>query len=350
MKTPWRVLLSGLFVSASSCAVPPADPELIPEARAVFDYLESIYGRKTLAGANGPGGIESIEKTAGRAPAIAAFDLSGWNSPPWGQSYNQVVQKSVAAAKAWSERGGIVTLQVHWIHPSNPDGSAWIARHGRKTPSPPFDFAAALQPGTKAHGELMRDLRGHADALESLARARVPVLWRPLHEIEGGWFWWTDAARPENTAALWRLMFEYFVKERKLHNLIWVYSGALRCGKGKEGLANVEQRRRFYPGAAYVDLAGIDIYPNAPLGLGPPQADTYAASFAVMEQVAPGKMIALCEGEAIPNPDQLAARGPKWLYALPWWPEGKRHPADWIRQTYPHDHLITLDELPKWKR
>jgi mannan endo-1,4-beta-mannosidase len=225
-----------------------------------------------------------------------------------------------------------------------------MAQHGRKTPSQPFDFAAALQRGTKVHGELMRDLRGHADALEQLARARVPVLWRPLHEIEGGWFWWTDAARPENTAALWRLMFEYFVQERKLHNLIWVYASALRCGKGREGLANVEMRRRFYPGAAFVDIAGIDIYPNALLGLGPPQEDTYAASFAVMQQVAPGKMLALCESEAIPDPDKLAASGPKWLYALPWWPEGKRHPADWIRKTYRHDHLITRDELPTWTK
>jgi beta-mannanase len=88
----------------------------------------------------------------------------------------------------------------------------------------------------------MRDLKGHADYLEQLAKARVPVLWRPLHEIEGGWFWWTDSEKPENTAALWRFMFDYFTKERKLHNLIWVYAAALRCGKGQEGVTNVEMR------------------------------------------------------------------------------------------------------------
>lgn len=327
-------------------AARPADPDLIPEARAVLTYLESIYHVKSLAGANGLAAVESIRKACGKEPAIVTFDLSGWNSPPWGASYNSVVARTLQQVKAWHEKGGLVTLQLHWVHPSNPDGSAWVSQHGKKKPSPPFAFADALKPGTKAHGELMRDLKGHADALQQLADARIPVLWRPFHEIEGGWFWWTDTQKPENTAALWRLMFDYFTKERGLHNLIWVYSAALRCGKGPESLEAVAQRKRFYPGARYVDIAGIDIYPNEPLGLGKPQQDAYAKSFAVMRQVAPGKMLALSECEAMPDPETMRSKGPKWLYCLPWWGEGKRHSAEWIRWSYPHDFMITRDELP----
>lgn len=338
-----------LTVAGVVQGIEPADKELIPEGRAVLDYLESIYGHQTLSGGNGTKGVDSIRNTCGKEPAIATFDLSGWNSPPWGKSYNKVVQNSVDAAKAWCEKGGIVTMQLHWIHPANPDGSAWRGAHGRKTASPPFDFAAAFEPGTKANQQLMGDLKGHADYLEQLSDARVPVLWRPLHEIDGGWFWWTDKETPENTAQLWRVMFDYFVKERKLHNLIWVYSASLRCGKGREGVENVVMRKRFYPGDAYVDIAGIDIYPSAYIGLGKPQEDTYAKSFAAMQQVAPGKMVALCECEAVPNPDMMAQDGPKWLYCLPWWAESKRHTAEWIRRTYLHEQLITLDELPKWK-
>jgi mannan endo-1,4-beta-mannosidase len=350
MRTPLSIVAALLLPAFNAAqAIEPVDKELIPEARAVLSYLESIYGKKMLAGGNGTKIIENIRSVCGKEPAIGAFDLSGWNSPPWGQSYTGVVQNSVDAAKAWWLKGGIVTMQLHWIHPANPDGSAWRGVHGRKTASPPFDFANALKPGAKANEELMRDLKGHADYLKQLADARVPVLWRPLHEIEGGWFWWTDEQQPENTAALWRYMFAYFVRERKLHNLIWVYSGALRCGKGKESLANVEIRKRFYPGSNYVDIAGIDIYPNAHLGIGTPQEDAYAKSFEVMKQVAPGKMLALCECEAMPNPDAMAKDGPKWLYCLPWWGEGKRHPAEWIKKTYPHEQLTTRDELPAWK-
>lgn len=341
-------IVSILLAAAAALrgAVSPADPDLIPEARAVLAYLESIHREKCLAGANGTASIESIRKACGKEPAIAAFDLSGWNSPPWGESYNSVVARTLQQVKAWHGKGGLVTLQLHWVHPSNPDGSAWLSQHGKKKPSAPFAFADALKPGTKAHGELMRDLKGHADALQQLAEARIPVLWRPLHEIEGGWFWWTDPQQPENTAALWRFMFDYFTKERGLHNLIWVYSAALRCGKGPESFEAIAQRKRFYPGDRYVDIAGIDIYPNEALGLGRPQQDAYAKSFAVMQQVAPGKMLALCECEAIPDPEIMRSKGPRWLYCLPWWGEGRLNTAEWIRRTYPHEFMVTRDELP----
>ena len=138
------------MIAAVAQGVEPVDKDLIPEGRAVLDYLESIYGKKTLAGGNGTKSGESTRGVCGKEPAIVTFDLSGWNSPPWGKSYNNVVHHSVDAAKAWWQKGGIVTMQLHWIHPANPDGSAWRGVHGRKTASPPFDFAAAFQPGTRA--------------------------------------------------------------------------------------------------------------------------------------------------------------------------------------------------------
>lgn len=352
-----RMRLTALLLSAailllaqSAPALEPADPELIPEARAVLNYLESVWGKKTLAGLNGVKNVAGVKKASGKEPAIVGFDLSGWNSPPWGKTYLPVVESSVAAAKAWWGKGGIVTMQLHWVHPANPDGSAWRGVHGRKTASAPFDFEAAMKPGTKQHEELMRDLKGHADFLQQLADARVPVLWRPLHEIEGGWFWWTDAERPENSAALYRFMFDYFVKERKLHNLIWVYNAAVRCGKGREGVTAVEMRRRFYPGDAYVDIASIDVYPAESFGVGKPQDDAYKISFETMKQVAPGKPVALAECQAIPNPEMMAKDGPRWLYALPWWGVGPKNPEEWVKATYAHECMITLDQLPKWRK
>ena len=337
-----------LLIAGDTMAMEPVDKQLIPEARAVLNYLESVYGKKTLTALNGVRNVPGVLAASGKEPAIVGFDLSGWNSPPWGETYRPVVERTVAGAKAWWARGGIVTMQCHWINPTNPDGSAWRGKHGRKSASPPYDFAAALKPGTPENAQLLRDLDGHADYLKQLADARVPVLWRPFHEIDGGWFWWTDQEHPENTAALWRFTFDYLTKNRELHNLIWVYSSAVRCGKGKEGVTNVELRKRYYPGADYVDIAGIDVYPSQYIGIGKPQEDSYPRSFRAMEQVAPGKMIALCECEAIPNPDKITADGPKWLYCLPWWPVGKKHTAEWVKKTYAHENFITLDQLPKW--
>ncbi len=346
--TAWALGLGLLAAGAggASSRVEPADPDLIPEARRVLDYLASIYGRQTLGGVSGSRNAEGIAQVSGRQPALRAIDLSGWNTPTWGKTYTPVVENAVAQAKEWWEQGGLVTMQFHWKHPGKKDGTAWVGKHGKNPPSGPFDMGAALRPGTEPNRQFMEDLGRHADYLRKLAEARVPILWRPFHEIDGGWFWWTDVKQPENTAGMWRVMFDYLVRERKIHNLIWVYSAALKAGDQGKDVEAIEYRKRFYPGDAYVDLSGIDIYPNEWFGWGRPQEDAYAKAYEIMRKVTPNKMLALCECEAIPDPGRMAGDGPKWLYCLPWWGPGKSHPEDWVRKTYGHDFVVTRDELP----
>jgi mannan endo-1,4-beta-mannosidase len=337
-----------MLTAGAARAVEPVDSELIPEARKVLDYLASVNGKQTLS-ASVSGVAGWVQETTGRLPAIQGFDLSGWNSPTWGKSYTPVVENTVEAVKAWWARGGIVQMQFHWKNPTRPDGSAWAGLPPSRGTGP-VDCAAAIKPGTPVNLALMADLKKNADYLQKLADARIPILWRPFHEIDGGWFWWTDKEQPENTAALWRLMYDYLVKERKLHNLIWVYSAGVHAG-GYKQLVKKEKRtetlegeiafrKRSYPGAQYVDIAGIDIYPGS--GYGQPTEDVYPHAFEVMQQVAPGKMLAMCESGVPLNPDLMQQKGPKWLYNLQWF-EGE---AAWDRTVYSHAYIITADELP----
>ena len=250
-------------------------------------------------------------------------------------------------AKAWAAKGGIVSIQFHWKHPLKEDGTSWVGAHGNKPPSGPFDMGKAITPGTAEHKAFMDDLDRHADYLKQLADARIPVLWRPFHEIDGGWFWWTDRENPEAVAATWRMTFDHLVKKRKLHNLIWVYNAALKTAQPGKDVELIDYRKRFYPGAAYVDIAGIDIYANSYFGWAAPQEDAYQKAFDIMTRVAPGKMLAMSECGAIPNPDMMAGNRPTWLYCLPWWADNKNNPADWVKTTYGHDFVLTLDELPR---
>jgi len=343
-------MVLSLGLAASAPAAEPVDKDLIPEARTVLKYLESVYGKKTLS-ASVSGVSPFVTEVTGREPAIKAFDLSGWNSPTWGKSYTPVVEDTMGYVQEWWKKGGIVTMQFHWKNPTRPDGSAWSGVSPARGTGP-VDVGAAVTPGTPTYNALMDDLKKNADYLQKLADAKIPVLWRPFHEIDGGWFWWTDKDQPENTAKLWRQMYDYLVKERKLHNLIWVYSAGVHAGGLKQALKKAGEKReptreeeiafrkRYYPGDDYVDIAGIDIYPGS--GYGQPNEDVYPKAFQIMQQVAPGKMLAMCESGTPLNPDLMQKDGPKWLYNLQWF-EGD---IDWDQKVYSHDYIITFDEIP----
>jgi hypothetical protein len=146
-------------------------------------------------------------------------------------------------------------------------------------------------------------------------------------------------------------MFEYLVHEREIHNLIWVYNAAHRCGHC-EGMARrdesfaledeVAYRRRFYPGDEYVDIASIDCYGNPRIGWGAPWEDARGKAYELMQEVAPGKPLAIGEDPGILNPDIAQREGPPWLFTMAWW----THDHKWMRHAYNHEHMITLDELP----
>ncbi len=327
----------------------PANPDLIPEARAVLKYLESIYGKKCLVGQNKFDHAEKAFQASGKYPALVSVDLSGWSKTRWDDVYKRNLQKAIDRAKSWwIEKRGLVSIEWHWANPMQTGGDF---KHTQPKKEERPDVGKMVTPGTPEHAAAMAEMKKHADYLEQLLQARVPVLWRPLHEIEGGWFWWTDVQNPENTAKLWRMMFDYFVKERKLHHLIWVYSSALKAGDMQKDVVCIDYRRRFYPGDAYVDIAGIDIYVNSWFGWGDYRKEAYSKAWDIMHQLAPVKMHALCECQGIPDPEIMVKNGPRWLYCLAWYVGDKPewNPPDWVKRIYPHEFLVTLDELPRLK-
>ena len=305
-----------LSLSLSSPAATPVNPRLDPAAREVLDYLASVYGRKQLSGYNVYVHTPDDYEQTGKQAAV------------WGRDIRWLGDCEEAIDHAKRHRY-ILTLHWHWFFAGD---SAWTQK--RKTP---VDVGKLVTPGTNEHWLLLKELDATADTLQKFEDAGIPILWRPLHEIDGGWFWWTDKENPQNTAKLWQIMFDHFTNKRKLHNLIWVYSAGV-------GRKTVAQREGYYPGAEFVDISGIDIY-----GVDFQTADPkYHQYWNVMTEVSPGKMLACGEGDAMPDPDRTEAGTlPNWLWVLPWWgaPSGRR-PASWATRAMRHDHIITLDELP----
>lgn len=310
------IWFTGFWAVPQSGAVEPVNPNLSPTARHVLEYLASVYQDKTLCGYNVYVHTPDDYEQTGKHAAI------------WGRDIRWLGDASDVVEHARRHRY-ILTLHWHWFFDED---SAWTGK--RKSP---VDVGRIVTPGTPEHTQAMTEMAAAADTLAVLQEADIPVLWRPLHEIDGGWFWWTDKDEPENTAQLWRMMFDYFTHERKLNNIIWVYSAGV-------GNKTAEYRRRFYPGANYVDISGIDIY-----GVDfRTDTEKYWAYYDVMAEVSPGKMLACGECDAIPDPDKMQnGTLPRWLYAMPWWgtPSGRR-PFDWALHTMRHDFVLTLEDLP----
>ena len=137
-------------------------------------------------------------------------------------------------------QGGLVELSVHMNNPVT--GGLFSDRTA-------IDPAKMITPGTRQNDQLHQELDRIAAQLQVLKEAGVVVLFRPFHEMNGGWFWWGDW-KASQFQALWRDTFDYLTRTKGLDNLLWVYSP-------NEGSGNYTS---YYPGPKYVDIVGLDIY------------------------------------------------------------------------------------------
>ncbi|RDC61476.1 glycosyl hydrolase [Adhaeribacter pallidiroseus] len=301
--------------------------------RALFSYMTDLYGSKTLSGQYDD--VDYVLEKTGKESAIGGFDLIEYSpsrvengSRPAGTSERYI---------NWAKKGegkGILSLAWHWNAPTDlinqaPDKLWWS---GFYTNATTFDIAAALaDKNSERYKLLIRDMDVIAAELKKFQDADVPVLWRPLHEAAGGWFWW-GAKGPEPLKELWRIMYNRFTNHHHLNNLIWVYTFT--------GSADMN----WYPGDAYVDMAGIDIYSN----------DPYASLSGDWENLLNKfngkKLISLSESGTLPVMNKVRAYGTWWSWFAIWNGDYiKKQPVDVLRAVYHDEDVITRDELPNWR-
>jgi hypothetical protein len=286
------------------------------EARALYAWLWSLYGTRTLTGQQENPGLPRdelayIERVSGRLPALLGLDYidpADWTG---------VRERALA----WYRRGGVVTLCWHWGSPSIGTGYENSKRD--------FDVAAALRAGTPERRLMIDQMDAVAQELAWLRDRGVPVLWRPFHEFSGDWFWWGQHG-PQDFRGLWSTMYDRFCKTHRLDNLIWVL-----------GWAGQNVDARYYPGRGMVDIAGADIYAADHGNLAP----MFAAVKAIVGDTVP---ICLHENGPIPDPALL---GPDadWLWFMTWhtrWLTGAdQNTAAQVRDAYRSQRYLTLDEV-----
>jgi len=152
-----------------------------------------------------------------------------------------------------------------------------------------------------------------ADGLESLKNSGVTVIYRPLHEMNGDWFWWgpkdrstVSQARKNLYKNLYQDMYNYFTNTRYLNNLIWVYSPDAGPGRKTE----------YYPGVNFVDIVGLDAYNDSPATIsGYNELLTFGKPFAFAE-VGPKTLNGSFDYENLIN--TIQSQFPKAIYIIPW--------------------------------
>lgn len=323
-------------------------------ARRLYEYMLSIYGKKTLSGAIAKVAwnrdeAEWIHKWTGKWPAMATFDYIHLQSSP----SNWIDYSDITPAREWFEMGGIVSACWHWNVPAKEGSSEYTCTPGDGSQASDGTWTTVFRPsrifeeGTWENRTVKADLEKMAGYLRLLQDAGIPVVWRPLHEAagntytqwhSGAWFWW-GADGGETYVRLWRYMFDYF-KEAGIRNLIWVWT--------TQASSYGDMDMPFYPGDGYVDIIGRDIYNVA-------SEAVLKNNFGVVTEMFLNKMVALSEHGGVSDMNSQWNAGAKWLYFMPWYDygldgtEGYAHThADiaWWKKTWACDDVIDLSALP----
>lgn len=261
-----------------------SNPNASIEANEIYNWLSHLPRRndnKLLSGAfGGYSGItdhnaftmdeaNDIQTQTGNFPGIYSCDYArGWDSTTSGNEADLIDYNCNSGLITYWQSGGLIQISNHLPNPvfagnSSYDNSGNVVG-GLKKQISNQQFVKILQNGTPERTRWLAIMDEVANGLLELQTAGVTVIYRPLHEMNGEWFWWgatgyntNDTSRHTLYKLLYRDMYNYFTSVKHLNNLIWVYSP----DSGRS------YKNSFYPGSAYVDIVGLDMYKHDPEAL-----------------------------------------------------------------------------------
>lgn len=297
-------------------------------------YLYSIAGKKTLSGMHNrePNSTPArwtneIYNTTGRYPALWSGDFLFQQD-----NINNRQLMIDEAVKQW-ERGAVVNIMWHACNPANDEPCAWDDGTGVLSRLSDAQWKELCTDGTALNQRWKLRVDEICVFLQQLKSKGVEVLWRPMHEMNQGKFWWGGRPGAEGTVKLYRMLHDYMTKVKGLNNLIWVWD-IQDFGSLSADAVN------YYPGDEYFDIAALDVYD----GSGYTQA-----KYEAMLRAARGKPVAIGECDKLPSAATLMNQ-PSWVFFMSWseLTYEKNTNAD-LKQLYNADNVVTLERMPGWK-
>ena len=281
----------------------------------VWNYLRSVYGKQVIT-CQQMMGNECYEDLVFYNATNDLTAMKGYDFIFCTGSYHS--DDMMDEAIEWEkESGGLCAFTWHWNVPKdidNPEGG--YAFYTNEITN--FSQVNAVTPGTKEYETVIHDIDLIATKIQRMESEGVTILFRPLHEASGAWFWWglqgRDSATNEVFQKLWYMIYDRLENYHKLTNIIWVWNGQNPHTAIHPNAFDIEGIDRYYDQEdisaealstyyekCYGELAGYD---------------KYCAELAGMEST--GKMMALTECGYIPDPEGIKAANTIWLYYMVW--------------------------------
>ncbi len=308
------------------------------EAIELYSYLCQNYGKAILSaqqcsqGSNNE--IYEVLRYTGKYPAIR-----------FGELMNYAVGEDsgdIEYAIDYAQKGGIVGYVWHWVK----GGSVYAEKSD-------FDLAKAVNAhdiGRMNEKKLLElyenggvsdeamsvlaDIDEIAAELLRLKELDIPVIFRPLPEASGGWYWW--GKDKDDYIWLYRLIYLRLVDYWHLDNLIFVWNG---------------QDADWYVGDEWCDIISLDIYDFS----GEAWDSSSRVNFLhTAQRVSAQKPVVISECNVLPNPVNAARDNAYFGYACVWSGEyvtdaqggfgGDMDESEWV-VFYNSKAVITRDEL-----
>ena len=253
-----------------------ADTGATAETRALYSYLQNLDAKNQVLFGHQNDTHKSVNPNAkdgsdckditGSISGLVGIDSLALTGTELGlDNTDDAIAKAIEIGKDVAKQGGIVSLSTHMPNMGNSKIKTVTDANGNITYDfSECDFAESKDlsnncakeelPGGKYNEQFKAYLdiiAKYANGLKDEDGNLIPVLFRPFHECDGGWFWWGSAATDNETyKALFRYMEDY-LNEQGVDNFIYVYS---------PGGPIEEDYLDRYPGDEYVDVLAFDYY------------------------------------------------------------------------------------------
>ncbi|SHM58959.1 glycoside hydrolase family 26 protein [Flavobacterium chilense] len=265
MKKNIIALIIAALTGISCSAKPPitntnlslADKKATPETVSLYKKLNQLTQKGYLFGHQDDlaygvkwkyeSGRSDVKEVVGDYPAVYGWDIAGLEKNDLTNIDGVPFDKMKNYIQEANKRGGISTISWHFDNPAT-GKNAWD-----NTPN----SLKTILPGGENHQKFISWLDKAAAFFLSLKDQKgknIPVLFRPYHELTGGWFWWGKGnCTADEFKTAWKFTFEYLQK-KGVHNLIYIYNTGSFSSK-QDFLAN-------YPGDDFADILSFDSYQN----------------------------------------------------------------------------------------